>query len=352
LSGYKAEAIALRERVLELELSMDARIARAVDEAVSQAVAKATEPLLLKIAAQWQEILRLKAQIGKDSSNSSKPPSAGGFKKVANSREASALKQGGQRGHKGNRLNIPDNFEELKAAGKIEHNIVWEGVSEGEVYVSDYIVDLKMIPVYNEMRRRAGAPPQISYGSNIQALAVYLYTIGLVSCKRTAEFFHEITYGMASIAKGTIAKFVHEAAEAVNLEELIQDLLNGEVINVDETPIKTTERPGEDGKLETSKSTTANAYIRTYSNLRTTVLTAAARKTQESVIEDNILPHFHGIVSHDHESKFYNFGAQHATCGAHLSRELKGMAQLWLLSWADEFRAFFIGLNARKKGSV
>jgi transposase len=133
-----------------------------------------------------------------------------------------------------------------------------------------------------------------------------------------------------------------------DLKPLIQDLLNGAVINADETPIKTTERPDGDDKLEVARHTTFNAYIRTYSNKRTTVLTANPRKTEESVKSDNILTRFHGIISRDHESKFYNFGDKHATCGAHLSRELKGMAELNLLDWAAEFRAFFVGMNARK----
>jgi transposase len=82
------------------------------------------------------------------------------------------------------------------------------------------------------------------------------------------------------------------------------------------------------------------------------VLTATPRKTEESVVEDNILTQFHGIISQDHESKFYNFGDEHATCGAHLSRELKGLAELQMCDWASEFRKFYVGMNARKNDDV
>jgi hypothetical protein len=85
-------------------------------------------------------------------------------------------------------------------------------------------------------------------------------------------------------------------------------------MHVDETPVKTTERPNDKEELETSSHSTFNACIRTYSNDRTTVLTVNPRKTEEGVIEDNILTQFQGIVSQDHEAKFYNFGVQHATC--------------------------------------
>ncbi|MGL5513799.1 MAG: IS66 family transposase, partial [Sporomusa sp.] len=344
LRGYKAEAMSLRAKIDALESS----IAERIEEAVAEAVAKATAPLLAKIDEQEKEIQRLKSQINKDSSNSSKPPSMNGFRKPANNREQSTRQQGGQVGHKGNRLNIPENLEELKIAGKIEHRIIYEGISEGEAYVSDFEINLKIVPEYIETRRAAGAPPQISYGEDIRALAVYLSLVGLISIKRLTEFFSEITYGMANISKATVAKFINVAAERVDLHPFIQELLNGEVVHVDETPIKTTERPNDENILETARGTTFNAYIRTYSNEKTTILTANPRKTEESVKRDDILTQFHGIVAQDHESKFYNFGDKHATCGAHLSRELKGLAELNLLDWAAEFRVFFVGMNTHK----
>lgn len=58
------------------------------------------------------------------------------------------------------------------------------------------------------------------------------------------------------------------------------------------------------------------------------MLTVSTHKTEQSVKEDNILTQFRGIVSQDHEAKFYHFGGEHATCGAHLTRELKGMSEL------------------------
>jgi hypothetical protein len=92
-----------------------------------------------------------------------------------------------------------------------------------------------------------------------------LSVIGLISINRLSEFFRELTYGAAQLSKATLAKFTRNASEEVNLEPLIQDLLNGEFMHVDETPIKTTERPDEDVGLETARKTTFNAYIRSVS---------------------------------------------------------------------------------------
>ena len=343
----RAENARLIKRVEILESTMEERINKAVEEAVGKAVGQ----LQAVIVEKDKEILRLKAQINKDSSNSSKPPSSNGFKKISNSREKSEKKSGGQIGHKGNRLNIPKNLDELVEAGLAEHIIISD-VPDGEAYVCDWTIDLKIVTVFTEHRRMLGKPPKIEYGVQVKALAIYLCVIGLIGVKRLAQFLHEITRGLISVSKGTLAGFVSSAAENVDLTGSIEDLLNAQVINTDETPIKTSERPDKNGILETAEKTTFNAYIRTYSNKTTTILTANAYKTEESVITDNILPQFHGIVSQDHESKFYNFGKENATCGAHLTRELKSLAELYLLNWAEEVRLFFLEMNNYKNNDV
>jgi transposase len=70
------------------------------------------------------------------------------------------------------------------------------------------------------------------------------------------------------------------------------------------------------------------------------------------VERDGILPQFHGIVSHDHEAKFYGFGTGDSTCGAHLLRELKGLRELYRCPWAGEFAVFYKAMNDRKNADV
>ena len=102
----RAENAKLNKRIKSIEETREERIAKAVEAAV----AKATEPLLATIAEKDKEIHRLKSQLGKDLSNSSKPPGSNGYKKIVNNREKSPKKQGGQHGHKGATLVIPKNF--------------------------------------------------------------------------------------------------------------------------------------------------------------------------------------------------------------------------------------------------
>ena len=89
--ALRSENHALREEVQnlcekcnELERTLEERI----EAAVSQAVEMATAPLYAEITARDNEIARLKAIIGKDSSNTSKPPSSNGLSnQVSNSRD-------------------------------------------------------------------------------------------------------------------------------------------------------------------------------------------------------------------------------------------------------------------------
>src|ERR1019366_3821644 len=79
---------------------------------IAPEVRELIDTLWQKIAALEQEVADLRRQLGKDSGNSSKPPSSDGLKKkprIAGSlRGASEKKSGGQAGHKGGTLRQTD----------------------------------------------------------------------------------------------------------------------------------------------------------------------------------------------------------------------------------------------------
>lgn len=328
---------------------------RDLDERIEAAVIKTVEPLKQELARKDEqlekalaEIERLKARLDKDSGNSSKPPSSNGLKKIPNSRESSGRRTGGQTGHQGHRLSIPRDLDALVRSGKAEH-IVQDDTHGSGSYVSDWEIDLYIVPVYRERRRAPGAPPTIGYGENLKATAVFLQNVGIMSLERISEFFAVVTDGLVTPSEAAILQFSQQAAERINLEHLVRDLLDGIVMHTDETPVRTTERAGKgQSDRETSEHTTFNAYVRTYSNAATTLLTANAFKNEEGVKADGILPRFLGTISHDHEAKFYHFGTRHATCGAHLLRELKGMEELCMLPWASRVRDFILEMRRHK----
>jgi hypothetical protein len=347
----RTEVSALNQRLENLSVSLNTRIEASISKATKPLDEKITHKEL-ELEKARQEILRLLAARDKDSGNSSKPPSSNGLRKIPNSREPSDRKTGGQRGHKGHTLNIPRNLDELEAAGKAKHIIIDE-TNGSNAYISDWEIDIQILPIYTERRRRADSPQTIRYGSSVKALCVYLQNVGLMSLERMSEFIKTMSNGLLNVSEAAILRFSRTAAENIDLGSFENDLLDGIVMHTDDTPVRTTQRPVSGTfALETARHTTFNAYVRTYSNDRTTLLTANAQKDAEGLKRDNILTRYFGTVSHDHEAKFYKYGTRHATCGEHLCRELKGMNDLCLLPWAGQVRDFLHNMNAYKKAGV
>jgi transposase len=356
----------LRNRVIELENTLEERIAKAVDIAVAKAVA----PLNAKIAeleaiveAKDREILRLKSQLEKNSGNSSKPPSSDRQKVIPNSRERSVRRQGGQQGHKGHGIKLPENLDELVEQGRARKEMV-DHTCGAERYKSVWIIDVEVVTTYTEHRYPLAAdedapPPRVVYGDTLKALIITLSMEGIVALRRISNFFREVTGGLAAPCRATVERIIEEFADRLSpkLEEIRETLLNGKTLHVDETPLRTTEKPeydegGGQKRLKTSKNAAQNAYLRVYCNDKATLFTVNPQKDAKGVKRDGVLGQFHGIVSHDHESKFYGFGTGDATCGAHLLRELKGLRDLYNCPWAEEFSVFYKALNDHKNADI
>lgn len=358
----------LNQRLDALEASLVARMEAAVEVAVQ----KATQPLHEEIQQQNEiikkqsdEIVRLKRIINKDSSNSSKPPSSDGFNKpVANSRERSGRKPGGQPGHTGHSLTKPKNWEEL-VKKKLAKDDIQDHTEGSERYVTRCVLDIEEITLtWTEHRYLPGAvelqeqPQPVVYGENVKALAVLL-TANHVPQERACEFIYNITHGAITMSEGTFNRIIQRLAGKLDgeLSVIETDLLNGLVLHTDETPMKSTqwEQPVTDtqtGKMGTAEKASALVYIRTHSNARSTLFTVNKHKDMDGIERDDILTRFHGILSHDHDKKFYHYGSEHATCGAHLERDLKGIADGYKCEWPKVFRRFLSEMNAYKKEDI
>lgn len=359
------ENVELRREVKRLGRDLSAFM-QSLDARIEAVVEKATKPLIEQIdqkdriiKAQGEEIVRLKAVNNKDSSNSSKPPSSNGMKKViVNSREPSEKKPGGQKGHPGRSLCKPENWEELKAQGLAR---VEDHTNGNEAYESRYVVDIHISVQWTEHRYPREAEelkemPPVSYGEHLQALAILLAEEAYVGQERVCDFIAALTEGKVHPSEGWLNGVIQRFSGRLEgaLAKIEEDLLNGPVMHTDETPMKTTqwEEPGdskETVKLEKSYKTSEMAYMRVHSNAHTTLLTVNRHKDMDGVNRDGILPKFHGILSHDHDRKYYNYGSEHATCGTHLMRELKGISDSYGCAWPKEMRSFFNEMNQYKK---
>jgi transposase len=160
-----------------------------------------------QIVCLQQEIIRLKDQINKSSGNSSKPPSTDGFKKIPNSHEKSDKKTGGQPGHKGNSLAVPENLDELVKAGKVQKKLV-DHTNGAAKYVSKWVVDIEVVVTYTEHRfpitTKFPIKTDVFYGNDIKALSVLLSTEGVIAEKRLATFFESVADGLIKPSDATI----------------------------------------------------------------------------------------------------------------------------------------------------
>ena len=355
----RADNRALRTRVKYLEDSIDTKIAVAVEHNMLPLREHISE-LETQVVQKDEEILRLKAIINKDSSNSSKPPSTDGFKQIPNNREKSERKRGGQPGHTGHSLSVPENLDKLVAEGKATKKLVdyTNGVEE---YVSKWIVDIDIKTVYTEIRYpvETKLPPQLQpevvYGNGIKSLAVLLEQEGVIAIKRLSDFFGMVTGDLLTPSKGTIEGFIMTFAGSIDddITAIKETLLNGLVINTDDTPMRCAEtyEYKEDGSatLKTAENSTFGVNIRTYSNEKATYYTVNPGKGDDGILRDGLLPDFLGILGHDHDKKFYKYSILHATCCEHLLRDLKGLRDLYNCLWAESFRRFLKEMNAHKK---
>ena len=288
----------------------------------------------------------LTARINKDSSNSCKPPSTDGLKKVIhNNRKSSGKKPGGQPGHTGHGLNLPKKLVDLIDAGKVEIEVVEHGDTCGE-YISKYELDIITTAVIKEHRFYKGESipdvlkNPVNYGPNIKSMCVDLSMEGLVSAKRVSEFIESISSGTLKPSKSTVLAFQDELSGMLNkeLESIRESVVESPVISVDETPRASTQRPAEGNEfMEEARGTSFCLCVRTYSTRDSVYLTVNPRKDYAGIIADYVLPRFIGIMMHDHDIKYYKFElGRHAECNIHIIRYLIGIEDLTKHAWAKK----------------
>jgi transposase/uncharacterized coiled-coil protein SlyX len=285
------------------------------------------------IEALQAEVVELKRRLGRNSGNSSQPPSADG-PGVSPSRVArrrSGRKPGKQLGAGGSALlQISDPDEVIDhvpaACGGCGADLV--GASAAGM-VRRQIHDIPTIaPVVVEhrlYRRRctcgttttATAPAGVSaaavYGPNLRALAVYLLVFQHVPVARTAALIADLTGAHPST--GWISSQLSAVADVlIDVEKLIKSLIVlAHVIHVDET---TSNINGARWWLHVASTDTLTAYHLHRSRGRV------------AVTEFDVLPAFRGTVVHDALSVYDAYpDARHALCCAHITRELVAAAQ-------------------------
>ena len=318
--------------------------------------------LTAQVEALTQKIAELTEKNNKNSNNSSKPPSSDGLKKDTSKkrslREKTSKKQGGQPGHKGNRLEIegkPDQSRSL-APSKCKLCPNWEKCQgkacPGEKrYLVDYeikrtvteYISLKLTCPMDNTNLKGEFPEdikgEIQYGKNIAALLVALNTVGAVSTDRVKEIAGSIL-GLP-ISKATIIKMVSRCANKVqNFLAIIKErIINAWEAYFDETGSRV------EGKTRWVHCAVTSEY---------TYLFYHPKRGKAAMDEMGVLPFFKGIAHHDCWKPYFRFTEMdHAVCCAHLLRELNGIIENHPdQEWASSFRRLLLNMKKTKEGSM
>lgn len=179
-----------------------------------------------------------------------------------------------------------------------------------------------------------GVSATVQYGDNLNALAVALNTVGMVSLKRT----HEILGSVFSIplSTGTISSMVRKCAESVNntVNIIRQKVINSTIGHFDETGTRV------DGKTMWVHNSSTEDY---------TYLSVHQKRGTEGMDDNGVLPAFQGIAMHDCWKSYWKYGVMHAVCCAHLLRELTGIEENDPnQKWATKFKELLLKMKKVK----
>jgi transposase len=303
-----------------------------------------------QIAFLTARVQELENRLGKDSHNSSKPPSSDGLaKKPVSLRPKSTRNPGGQPGHPGKRLEFsehPDQIVLHPPAHCQECGTSLEGV-EGQVDARRQVYDLPPLKlVVTEHRTQHKCCPncglsnlgtfpqevaaQVGYGPRVKALGVYLIDFQLLPYHRVAQLFADLFD--ASLAPGTLFLAQQEASSLLEsvVTRIKVALKKKAVAHFDETGFRVC------GRLHWlhSASTPGLSYYSWHQKRGKIGMDAAG-----------VLPSFVGRAVHDGYASYQGYACRHALCNAHHLRELTALFEQEGARWAEEMRVLLVEIK-------
>ena len=330
------------------------------------------------IEALRAEVAALRRQAGRDSSDSSLPPSQDGpaarAKKKAGRREARRVRpgraQGGQKGHPGASLAWaarPDETRVLEpgACGGCGADLAGApGGVVSAVQVLDIPPAALAVTEYRMMRRTCGcgqvttaAPPPgvtggpVCYGPNVVDAATLLASTDVIGIERAADLMGALL--KAPVSTGFVSRCLvrlDAALTAAGFEGALKDALReADVLGTDETPAPLT-------TAATSAEGCGNPHVYTVRTMRAYTgggpdliwYGAAGNRTKASITGFGILDGYAGVLVRDDYGGYLSYDAGLAgvqQCLAHMYRYLDDAyaidpeSQVWTRQAGDALRA-------------
>ena len=291
--------------------------------------------------------LHQKRKIKKDSSNSSLPPASDLGKRTRSLREKSERSVGGQKGHRGNTLEMsatPDRIIELKSnyCGRCGNSLA---AGAFVLQARRQVIEIPpIVPIWEEYQacactcgncqhtQVADFPAQVTtpvqYGSSVSALAAYFSVYQYVPFRRLKHLFNEVF--RLPLGEGTLVNLLEKAAvKSGSFHERIKvEISQSKVVGSDET------------------SATVNGqkwWIWVWQNVRNTFL-AAAESRGSKAIEGEFsegLPTAK-LVSDRWAAQLKMVSGGNQLCLAHLLRDVRYLGEAEKEEFADEFKKLLV----------
>lgn len=297
-------------------------------------------------------VAELERRLGRNSRNSSQPPSADGLGTpvLRATRRRGGRRPGKQPGAGGSALLQVGDPDEIidhvpgacVGCGADLGDAAGAGVVRRQVH--DIATITPVVVEYRVHRRRGGcgvttaaaAPAGVGaaavYGPNLRALAVYLLVFQHIPLARTAALIADVTGARPST--GWVSSVLTATAHVlVDVEKLIKTLITlARVIHVEET---------------SSTINGARWWLHVAGTGKLTAYHLHRSGGRPAVTEFAILPDYRATVVHDALSVYDAYPhARHALCCAHLARELTAAAEAHPNQlWPDQALRALYGLN-------
>ena len=181
-----------------------------------------------------------------------------------------------------------------------------------------------------------GYHSEVTYGPTVRALAVDLYSEGVMSNDRIAAFLNDASEGCLELSEGSVYGFCRKFSDLAKteIEKLNEHLLNQPVVATDATTVSLNGKQG---------------YIRNISDEEAVVCYGMEKKTKTALKEIPFFSSYTGTLLHDHETALYQYGTAHAECNVHILRYLKKNTEEAGNPWSKKLSDLLCKVNRERR---